>query len=282
MSPTIDLDLIKAFLAVVDAKGFKPAALQLNKTPAAVSQQIKRLEELLGKRVLERSNQGISLTSVGEVLREKGQQLMAFNYELLGELRQDELSGPLKFGAPTDYAPTLLQELLPLFQTEFPGVSPSLILAPSRTLRPRVASGVLDMAIVAREPGSEEGVELWSEEIAWFGSATHADGTPRFGVLATDCVLRDQALRDLKTAPAHDIVIEAATVASLADAVNAGFCQALLPTTTKALRTQPNLGPGPSSQLTFALIAGPGFDDDAADRVARKFRKAMRAGRHDR
>jgi len=63
MPPALDLELIKAFLTVVESKGFKAAAEQLHKTPAAISQQIKRLEGILGHRVLERSNQGISLTS---------------------------------------------------------------------------------------------------------------------------------------------------------------------------------------------------------------------------
>ena len=72
MLPALDLELVNTFLGVVQAKGFKPAAERLNKTPAAVSLQIKRLEEILGARLLERSNQGISLTSAGEVLQEKG------------------------------------------------------------------------------------------------------------------------------------------------------------------------------------------------------------------
>ena len=277
MPPALDLDLIKTFLTVVEAKGFKPAAAQLNKTPAAISQQIKRLEELLGKRVLERSNQGISLTSAGEVLKAKGLKLMSLNYELLGELRQDELAGPLKFGAPTDYAPTLLQKLLPIFQREFPRVSPAIVLEPSRSLRPKVASGVLDMAIVAREPDSEEGHDLWTEEITWFGSSKNDDGATRCGLLTTDCVLRDRALSDLKTGQyLHELVLEAATVASLRDAVEAGFCQAFLPTSiSDGFSRAKSSEPSSTLQLTFCLIASPRFDNATVARVARKFRNAM-------
>lgn len=282
MPPIIDLDLIKTFLTVVETKGFKSAALQLNKTPAAVSQQIKRLEEVLGKRVLDRSNQGVSLTSAGEILRDRGQRLVALNYDLLGELRQDELSGPLRFGAPTDYAPTLLQELLPIFQRDFPRVSPSIFLEPSRSLRPKVASGVLDMAILAREPGSDEGFELWTEEVAWFGSADYRGGPAQFGVLTTDCVLRDRALRDLGNySGPNDLVLEAATVASLCDAVKAGFCHALLPVNiADGLRRATGLASGTSLQLTFCLIAGPRFDSKRAEQIARKFRTTIRSGSH--
>lgn len=277
MPAALDLELIKTFLTVVEVKSFKPAAEQLHRTPAAVSQQIKRLEEIVGKRLLERNNQGISLTSAGEVLREKGQQLMWLNYELLGDLRENELSGPLKFGAPTDYAPTLLERLIPTFRRDFPRISPKIVLEPSRTLRPRVNAGTLDLAIVAKEPGSEEGHDLWTEEIAWFGTSKELDGTARIGMLTTDCVLRDHALASLKgTVNSGNHVLEAATVASLRDAVEAGYCQALLPATVSAgLKRSPLDGPATRLHLTFCLIAGPRFDVLAARSVAQKFRDVL-------
>ncbi|MGR3289975.1 MAG: LysR family transcriptional regulator [Paracoccaceae bacterium] len=277
MPPALDLELIKAFLTVVESKGFKAAAEQLHKTPAAISQQIKRLEGILGHRVLERSNQGISLTSAGEVLKTKGQRLMSLNYELLGDLRENELAGQLNFGAPTDYAPTLLRKLLPIFQREFPKVSPKIVLERSRSLRPRVKAGTLDLAIVAIEPDTEEGNALWTEEIAWFGHSTDPDGTARIGVLTTDCILRDHALRNLNDMQTnHNLVLEAGTVASLRDAVEAGFCQAFLPVSiTDGLERSPAVPGQTSLNLTFGLIAGVRFDDDAENGVARKFRRVL-------
>lgn len=277
MPPALDLELIKAFLTVVESKGFKAAAEQLHKTPAAISQQIKRLEGILGHRVLERSNQGISLTSAGEVLKTKGQRLMSLNYELLGDLRENELAGQLNFGAPTDYAPTLLRKLLPIFQREFPKVSPKIVLERSRSLRPRVKAGTLDLAIVAIEPDTEEGNALWTEEIAWFGRSTDPDGTARIGVLTTDCILRDHALRNLNDMQTnHNLVLEAGTVASLRDAVEAGFCQAFLPVSiTDGLERSPAVPGQTSLNLTFGLIAGVRFDDDAENGVARKFRRVL-------
>ena len=259
-------------------KGLKTAAERLSKTPAAVSLQIKRLEETLGIRVLERSNQGISLMSAGEILKDRGQQLMALNYELLGDLQEHDLSGQLNFGAPTDYAPTLLQTLLPIFQQELPRVSLSLFLEPSRSLRPKVSTGTLDMAIVAREPDSLEGEELWAEQIAWFGAKDYDATFNRIGVLNTNCVLRDRALEDLSANPTQfKQVLEAATVASLRDAVEARFCQALLPVSVvHDLEQSTQITCQSTSALTFALIAGPRFDPDSVVRIAKKFRRVLR------
>jgi DNA-binding transcriptional LysR family regulator len=277
MLPVLDLELIRTFHTVLQEGGFKPAAERLNKTPAAVSMQIKRLEELLGQRLLERSNQGIALTAAGYILKEKGEKLLSLNYELLSELRQGELFGTLSFGAPTDYAPTLLQKLLPIFSREFPQVSPTIILEPSRSLRARVQSGALDMAIVAQEPGTDEGIHLWSEEIAWFGGASTEDGKAKVGVLTTNCILRDRALEDLKTVSCgHRLVLEAAMVASLRDAVEEGFCQAYLPVSVAGrLSRSKEVRQSHSMMLNFVLISGAGFDGSKTQSVASKFRRAL-------
>jgi DNA-binding transcriptional LysR family regulator len=277
LSYVLDLELIKTFLTVLDAKGFKTAALRLNKTPAAVSMQIKKLEKVLGKRILERSNQGIALTSAGELLRERGQRLMTLNFELLGDMRDTELKGPLNFGSPADYTPIILKKLIPTFQRDFAGVSPSIVLEPSRKLRPRVQSGSLDMAIVATEPGCNEGFPLWSEEIAWFGNAVTQEGKPRIGLLSTDCVLRERSLSDLNSLEnEYSIILEAATVSSLCVAAEAGYCQTFLPVSmaTGLERSAAMIDKG-SFILTFSLIAGSSFNSRMVGRIADKFKRAL-------
>ncbi len=273
MDPALDLDLVRTFLTVLEARGFKPAAQRLNKTPAAISMQIKRLETILGQRVLERSNQGISLTQAGEVLREKGQQLMSLNYELLGDMQGSDLKGRLSFGSPADYTPTVLKKVIPIFRKDFPGASPSIALEPSRILRPRIHSGALDMAIVAREPDQDEGYALWSEMVAWFGNSVSKDGTPRIGLLSTDCVLRDHTLSNLAgLRGGHVVTLESATVAALRDAVEARFCQALLPiSVASGLERSTAMAGCKSLSITFALIAGAKFEEATIKRVVAKF-----------
>ena len=276
MKPALDLDLIRTFLTVLTESGFKPAAAQLNKTPAAISMQIKRLETQLGQRVLERNNKGIALTHAGELLKEKGERLLQLNYELLGDMHEEELSGRLVFGAPTDYAPTLLQKLLPIFSREFPKVTPHIMLEPSRVLRNRIQSGTLDMAIVGREAGTKEGKRLWSEEIAWYGNAMNDDGVLKIGLLSVNCILRDHALETLKVRKLpYEIVLEAASVTSLYDGVKSGFCQAFLPTSVvENTQRSTVLGAREPMTLDFALIVGRGFEANDINDLAYRFKKA--------
>lgn len=277
MSFALDLELVRTFHTVLDAGGFKPAAAILHKTPAAISLQIKRLEEILGKRVLERNNKGISLTPTGELLKSKGAQLLALNYELFGELQQEELLGPIRFGAPTDYAPTLLKNLLPIFEREFPKTEPIIVLEPSRALRAGVNSGAIDIAIVACEPDTHETNVLWLEENHWFGSAQTRLGTPKVGVLKTDCVLRDQSMKDLKASESdYTICLETTTVASLYDAVSAGFCQAYLPTSVAGqLPRSIDISPTQNTELSFVMIVGAHFGSSEAERITEKFSNAL-------
>lgn len=277
MSYALDLELIKTFLTIVDAKGFKLAAQRLNKTPAAVSMQIKKLETVLGKRIMERSNQGIALTSAGELLRERGNRLMTLSFELLGDIRDTELKGQLNFGSPADYTPTILEKLIPVFQRDFAAVTPSIVLEPSRRLRPRVLSGSLDMAIVACEPEQNEGFPLWSEEIAWFGKAVTQDDKPRIGLLSADCILRDRSLSDLDhLGKGYVNILEAATVSSLHYAVEAGFCQAFLPVSmANGLDRSISMSNQGSLILTFALISGSTFDQRLVRPIAEKFKSAL-------
>lgn len=277
MVPALDLELVKTFLIVVESEGFKTAAERLNKTPAAISMQVKRLESLLGKRVLERSNQGISVTSAGEVLREKGQRLLSLNYELLGDFRESDLRGRVSFGSPADYSPVILKKLIPVFRRDFPTASPTIVLDVSRILRSRVQSGSLDMAIVANESEHSEGHILWSEEIAWFGNAVTREGKPNVGVLSSNCVLRDRALDDLDALRCeHTIALETGAVSSLRDAVEAGYCQAFLPVSiSSGLERSKSLGTTEAMVLTFSLIFGSTVDPRVASTIAAKFARAL-------
>ena len=89
--------------------------------------------------------------------------------------------------------------------------------------------------------------------------------------------IEDEDLEDLKTVPReHKLVLEAATVASLRDGVEEGFCQAFLPVSMAGrLVRSKEVRPSHSLMLNFVLIAGVGADDSKTQSVATKFRRAL-------
>ncbi len=280
MSPILDLERIRTFLTVISHGSFKSAAKQLNKTPSALTMQLQKLEEQLGHQLMKRSNRGIELTEAGRILTKHGEMLIRANNILISELRSDELSGVFTFGSPSDYGPTLLQKLLPIIRLEFPKIIPRVILEPSRILRQRVKTGEIDIAIVARENGSDEGNLLWQEELNWFGSTNHEGDTLPISLLSSDCVLRDITLNALSSSKLnYQIVLESSSITSLKDAVDTSFSVALLP---QSLALQLNekrkssiLGLPKVSPIEFAIITSSGLDERSKEKLQQRLEKTL-------
>ena len=63
MPAPLDIDVLRTFHTIVRLGQFRAASLQLNRSPSAVSSQIRRLEEQTGGRLFERDNQAVRQTS---------------------------------------------------------------------------------------------------------------------------------------------------------------------------------------------------------------------------
>ena len=77
MSASIDPDLLHTFVAIAETNSFTLAARRVHRTQSAVSMQIKRLEELLGRGLFEREGRSVSLTPHGEVLLDHARRISA-------------------------------------------------------------------------------------------------------------------------------------------------------------------------------------------------------------
>ncbi|MEO9525418.1 LysR family transcriptional regulator [Marinobacter alexandrii] len=233
MKPLLDLELLNTFSVVVEVGGFKEAAVRLYRSQAAVSMQIKRLEEQLSQRLLERSNQGIKLTDPGKTLLAYIDQLLRLNNETLSALSSEPLRGPVHFGIPTDYAQTFLDHFLPRMRDSFPELVPRITCGRSRKLRELVNTGDLDIAIVTDEAQFPNEKNLWSERLCWYaptGMPLEQQGSLPVALLESDCALRDLAQLDLKQSGlAHHLVITSPDMANLYAAVESGLAVSLLP-----------------------------------------------------
>ena len=233
MKPLLDLDLLNTFAVVVEVGGFKEASSRLYRSQAAVSMQIKRLEEQLGHRLLERSNQGIMLTEPGKTLLGYIDRILRLNNETLSALSLEPLRGPVHFGIPTDYAQTFLQQFIPRIRDAFPELVPRITCGRSRKLRELVATGDLDVAIVPGEPQFASEKSLWSEALCWYapvGLPIDTEEALPVALLESDCALRDLAASDLKQSGLdYHPVLSSTDMANLYSAVESGLAVALLP-----------------------------------------------------
>jgi DNA-binding transcriptional LysR family regulator len=171
--PTLDLELLRSFAAVVSHHSFAAAAVHLDRTQSAITQQMQRLEEQIGHALFVKQGRQKRLTEQGERLLTYAHHMLALNDEALRSLRQGPLEGNLRIGAPHDVAETML----PLLLTEVARTSPLLQLdihiGRSPYLMTSLKSGEVDMIISNRaDPQSQfEGVVLRNSPTVWLCAA---------------------------------------------------------------------------------------------------------------
>jgi len=88
----LELKLLRTFLAVVRHGGIGRTAVAVAMTQPAVSQQILRLEKIIGRQLLHRTVDGINLTKHGELLVAYATRAIELNEEALARLRADSVS----------------------------------------------------------------------------------------------------------------------------------------------------------------------------------------------
>lgn len=170
MARNLDLTALRAFATVAQVGGVTRAAGLLHLTQSAVSMQLKRLEDALDVRLLDRSARGVELTAAGERVLGTAQQMLALNDGLIEQLRAEEPEGELTLGVPHDIVGDLVPVILRAFAAEFPRYRLRLLSSYTTALHERLAAGEVDVILgtedVAR-PGGEEIVRL---PLIWVGA----------------------------------------------------------------------------------------------------------------
>ncbi len=177
MIPNLDIDQLKTFLAIADTGSFTRAAEEVNKTQSAVSMQMKRLEEAIGRNLFVRDGRGSRFSSDGERFVEQARKLVAMNDEIVATFMRPELTGSVRFGTPDDYADLFLPEVLARFARSHPQVTVDVECLPSERLMEKIRRGDIDLALVTFFKNEGEGEVLRREELVWVTSARHSTHT---------------------------------------------------------------------------------------------------------
>jgi DNA-binding transcriptional LysR family regulator len=113
---------IRLFLRVLDLGSISAAARTLDLSAAVASQRLKRLEEALGVRLLQRSTRQLKVTPEGAALAERGRPLIEDLEALTSDLRQsaEDVSGTLRITMPTAFGRQYISPLMPEFLARHP------------------------------------------------------------------------------------------------------------------------------------------------------------------
>lgn len=229
MPVVLDIELLRSFHAVARLKQFRAAAVQLHKSPAAISVHIQRLETIAGARLLERDNQGVALTAVGSRLLASSTELLAAHDRALAELQGTTAAGRVRFGVPDEYVVHVISDILPMFNAAWPNVVMEVTTAPSDELREQVAKGKLHMAVIAQTlglRGDHQGVLQQTTPVWVCGSRLRlAEGEALpLALYASPCPYRDAMTHALDTAGiAWRVMLDTPSGAAVEASVEAGI-----------------------------------------------------------
>jgi len=233
MSALLDVDHLRTFIAIAETGSFTRAAELVHKTQSAVSMQMKRLEERIGRPIFERDGRASRLTADGERLLDYARRIVKLNVEALGAFGDDELSGRVRMGVPDDYADRYLPEIMARFSRAYPGVELTVMCEPSVELVKRVEDNELDLAIVTATESHRATETFRQERLLWVTSSrhpTHAEDPLPMALGPPSCCWRRTALDRLeRMGRPHRIVYSSGNAGAISAAVLAGLAISVFP-----------------------------------------------------
>ena len=170
--PLLDLDVLRTFVAIAETGSFTTAANAVFRTPSAVSMQIKKLEDILGRSVFARDARSVSLTTDGEMLLGYARRLLAINREAVSKFIIPDIVGVVRLGSPDDYGERVLPHVLKRFAQSHPSIAVDVTIDQSFNLRRRMDDRALDITLLTNSyRTSALGAEvLLTEAIVWAGA----------------------------------------------------------------------------------------------------------------
>jgi len=174
MPAPLDLDQLQTFVAIADSGSFTRAAEEVHRTQSAVSMQMRRLEERIGRPLFEKDGRTNRLTEEGERLLTYARRLIHLNRETLAAFDDRRLEGTLRIGTPDDYADRFLPEIMARFARSNPRVELTVICEPTPGLVEHIKRGNVDLAIVTHSSAHGQSEVVRREPLLWVGSVNHA------------------------------------------------------------------------------------------------------------
>ena len=198
----LDLTALRSFATVADSGGVTRAAGLLHLTQSAVSMQLKRLEEMLGLSLLDRSSRSVTLTAAGQQMLGYARRMVEMNDEVMARLTDQTYEGEIVLGVPHDIVLPAVPQVLQRFNTLFPRMKVQMITTPTRDLKPRFARGECDIILTTEttlDPGGETLTELPLKWVGALGGSAWRQRPLRL-VFGRHCIFRAGAIAALDAA----------------------------------------------------------------------------------
>ena len=237
MHRNLDVALLRALVTIVECGSFTRAGKRLCLTQSAVSLQVKRLEQRLGKVLFERSRRNVQLTEDGRRLLTYARRLLEINDDAIAHVLVPEVSGIVKFGVVEEFAFHDLPQVLELFARIHSGIRLELHVDLTRHLLLKLETDELNIVVgKTRRTDSHKGTVLKRERLLWVtGEGVTIDHEAPLPLIVSPapCIHSQEMLDALdRENRAWRIVCHAPTMAGVRATVLAGLGVAALDEST--------------------------------------------------
>jgi len=259
----LDVEAVQAFVLVADLNSFTRAAEAMDTTQSAVSLKIKRLEDGLGRRLLERTPRLVRLSAEGSAFLGAARNLVAAHQSAMGAFVVEQRR--LVVGISHHIVGTELPTLLKRMNATDPGLVIQLNVDASRDVLAAFDDGALDAAIVLRHDARRrDGDVLFEEKFGWMGVRDfyRRPGEPlRLATQAEPCSVRAMAVDALDSAGIQwTEAFVGGGLATIGAAISAGLAVAALArrvAPSDAVDLGPRLGLPPLPSREVMLYSKP-------------------------
>jgi DNA-binding transcriptional LysR family regulator len=163
----LELSLLRMFLAVADHGSIGKAAAAVDMTQPGVSQQMLRLEKIIGQKLLARGRSGVTLTRHGELLVKYANRAVELNQETLVCLREQEVNEQVVVGASPDCALAGLIPGLRRLQARSPKLELRVVATAAEKLDGLLKTGELDLVITSPNVMTAKHGTTWRVPLHW-------------------------------------------------------------------------------------------------------------------
>ena len=228
---TLDVEAVQAFVLTADLRSFTRAAEAMDTTQSAVSLKIKRLEQGLGRRLLERTPRLVRLSADGSAFLGPARSLVAAHHGAVGSFATKQRR--LVVGISHHIVGAELPLLLKRMNSADPGLVLEMRVMTSREVLDEFECGAIDAAIVlSHDNRRRDGETILEEAFGWMAAPDfeHRPGEPlRLATQAEPCSVRNMAIDALTAAGiVWTEVFVGGGVATTGAAVSAGLAAAAL------------------------------------------------------
>jgi DNA-binding transcriptional LysR family regulator len=232
-----------------------------------VSQQIRRLEDALGRELVHRNGKQATPTEEGERLLSYARRILALAAEARDVVARPVGEGVVRLGIPEDFAAYRLAELLSRFARARPGLRLDVRCGLSARLARELERGELDLALFKRGTDGAaraDAIARWPERLHWVTSRRHPvahDGGVPLAVFEQGCLYRNRAIHALEAAGrAWHVAYTSPNLPGIQAAVSAGLGVSILPDVAilaehRVLGRRDGFPPIPNTELV--LVAAP-------------------------